>query len=280
MDWWTQTGGVTENLELNGVPLESAPVALLRATGYGHFTSMQVRDGRVRGLGLHLERLDRASRELFGFGVSADRVLSTLRAALDRAWSADVSVRVNAFCRDRAKVGHGIPVEPDLLVTVSDPIEPTAEPPRLLAFDHERPVPHLKHTGTFSLTYYGRRAQLAGYDDALFFDRSGNVSEAAIWNICFATGSRIVWPSAAVLPGITMLTLQAGLDALTVARETVTVPLTALAGYDAAYLTNSIDPALPVAAITTPAGTTQYKPHPASADLIAKAYAAIPLDPI
>jgi hypothetical protein len=73
-----------------------------------------------------------------------------------------------------------------------------------------------------------------------------------------------------------MLTLQAGLDALTVARETVDIPLTALAGYDAAYLTNSIDPALPVASITTPAGTTRYKPDPVSADLLTRAYEAIP----
>jgi branched-subunit amino acid aminotransferase/4-amino-4-deoxychorismate lyase len=273
VDWFQQTWGVTENLELNGVPLESVPTALLRATSYGHFTSMQIRDRRVRGLGLHLQRLDRASRELFGFGVSADRVLSYLRDALDRAGSADLSVRITALSRDRE-------VEPDLLITVTDPIEPTPTAPRLLAFEHERPVPHLKHTGTFSLTYYGRQARLAGYDDALFFDRSGNVSEAAIWNICFATGGRIVWPSAAVLPGITMLTLQAGLDALAVARETVPVPLTALASYDAAYLTNSIDPALPVASITTSAGTTTYSAHTPSADLIAKAYATIPLDTI
>ncbi|WP_185441791.1 aminotransferase class IV [Kribbella qitaiheensis] len=271
---------MTENLELNGLPLAPAEAnyGLLRAATYGHFTSMQVRDGRVRGLALHLERLDHSSRELFGQGISADRLLSALRGALDRAWSADVSIRVNAFSRDRVKFGQGIPVEPDLLITVSDPVAPTAEPPRLLAFEHERPVPHLKHTGTFSLLYYGREAQLAGYDDALFYDRSGHISEASIWNVCFATAGRIVWPDAAVLPGITMLSLQAGLDALAVARETVAVPLTDLAGYDAAYLTNSIDPALPVASVTTPAGTTQYKPDPASADLIAKAHAAIPLD--
>jgi len=273
VDRCTQTGGVIENLELNGVPLESVPVALLRATGYGHFTSMQLRDGRVRGLDRHLERLDRASRELFGLGVSADRVLDYLRKALDRAGSGDLSIRVAAFSHDRA-------VEPDLLVTVTDPIEPTPIAPRLLAFEHERPVPHLKHTGTFSLTYYGRQAQLAGYDDALFFDRSGNVSEAAIWNICFATGDRIVWPSAAVLPGITMLSLQAGLDALAVARETAIIPLATVDQYDAAYLTNSIDAALPVASITTPTGTTTYSAHSPSADLIAKAYAALPLDPI
>ncbi|WP_433012825.1 aminotransferase class IV [Kribbella sp. CA-294648] len=266
---------MTHLVQLNDAPLEFVDPELLTATSYGHFTSMQVRDGRVRGLDLHLERLDHSSRELFGHGVSADRVLGYLRTALARSASGDVSLRVTAFSRDRAFLA-GTPVEPDLLITTTDPIEPTGEPPRLLAVEHERAAPHLKHTGTFSLTHEIRRARLAGYDNALFYDRRGRVSEASIWNICFATDDRIVWPAADVLPGITMLTLQAGLDAITVARETVDISLSAVSGYRAAYLTNSIDPALPVASITTPAGTTQYEPDSRSAALIATAYDAIP----
>jgi branched-subunit amino acid aminotransferase/4-amino-4-deoxychorismate lyase len=124
--------------------------------------------------------------------------------------------------------------------------------------------------------YFGRQAHLAGYDDALFYNRAGNVSEASIWNICFAGGDGIVWPAADVLPGITMLTLQAGLAATGIRSETVHVPLTDLASYDAAYLTNSIDPALPVASITAPAGTTEYRTDPGSAALIAAAFDAVP----
>jgi branched-subunit amino acid aminotransferase/4-amino-4-deoxychorismate lyase len=270
---------VTDSVQLNADPVQLDDPALLRATSYGHFTSMQVRGGRVRGLDLHLDRLDRSSRELFGHGVTADRVRSYLRTALARSASDDLSIRVNAFSRNRAFLA-GTPVEPDLLITLSDPIEPTAQPPRLLAVEHERAVPHIKHTGTFSLVYETRQAKLAGYDDALFYDRTGHVSEASIWNICFATEGRLVWPVASALPGIAMLTLQAGLDALTVSRETVPIPLTALPTFDAAYLTNSIDPALPVTSITTPAGTTQYKPDPASATLITNAYEAIPLQAI
>jgi branched-subunit amino acid aminotransferase/4-amino-4-deoxychorismate lyase len=279
VDWFEQTEAVTHFVQLNDSPLELDDPGLLSATSYGHFTSMQVRDGRVRGLDLHLERLDRSSRELFGHGLAADRILTYLRTALARSASGDLSLRVTAFSRDGAFMS-GTPVEPDLMITVTDPIEPTAQPPRLLAVEHERAAPHLKHTGTFSLTHEIRRARLAGYDNALFHDRTGHVSEASIWNICFATQDRIVWPAAEVLPGITMLTLQAGLDALTVARETVDISLPALASYDAAYLTNSIDPALPVASITTASGTTEYKPDLRSADLIQRAYAAIPLQAI
>lgn len=52
MDWFTQTVGVTDYLQLNGDPIDVPDPVLLRATSYGHFTSMQVHAGRdyaVRG---------------------------------------------------------------------------------------------------------------------------------------------------------------------------------------------------------------------------------------
>ncbi len=39
---------------------------------YGHFTAMQIRGRKVRGLALHLARLDAANRELFGVGLDGD----------------------------------------------------------------------------------------------------------------------------------------------------------------------------------------------------------------
>lgn len=259
---------MNESLLLNGVPLRTIDPGLLRAMSYGHFTSMQVRDGLVDGLDLHFDRLDSSSREVFGRPVSADRVRTYLLAALDHAGSGDVSIRVNAFASDDA--------EPNLLIRVSPPIDPGVRPLRLLAFQHERAVPHLKHTGTFDLVYYGRQAELEGYDDALFHTATGEISEASIWNICFARGTTIVFPSARVLPGIRQQTLQRGLDTYT----TTPVELTDLGTYDAAYLTNSIDPALPVAAIATGSGTTTFDAHPPSADVIEKAYASVPAQKI
>ncbi len=259
---------MNESLLLNGVPLRTVDPGLLRAMSYGHFTSMQVRDGRVDGLDLHFDRLDRSSREVFGHGVSADRVRTELRAALDQAGSGDLSIRVNAFASDDT--------EPNLLIRVGPPIDPGVRPLSLLAFQHERAVPHLKHTGTFDLVYYGHLAEREGYDDALFHTAAGRISEASIWNICFARGTTIVFPSAPVLPGIRQRTLQRGLDAYT----TTVVTLADLATYDAAYLTNSIDPALPVAAITTGSGTTTYDEHRASAEVISKAYQGVPAQKI
>lgn len=247
---------MSESLLLNGAPLPTVDPTLLRATSFGHFTSLQVRAGKVDGLDLHFERLDRSSREVFDQPLPADRVRADLQRAL--AESLDLSIRINVFWTDRLQ----------LLTRIGPPVAPGTQPVRLRAFQHERALPHLKHTGTFDLTYYARKAQREGYDDAVFHTASGEISEASIWNICFAKGTELVFPSAPVLPGIRQQVLQRGLSTYT----TAPVPLTDLETYDAAYLTNSIDPALPVASING----TSYEPHPESAELIAKAYASQP----
>jgi branched-subunit amino acid aminotransferase/4-amino-4-deoxychorismate lyase len=257
---------VEDFLLLDGSLLRSVDPMLLRATAYGHFSSLQVRDGRVDGLDLHFERLDRSTREVFGQPLPAERVRDDLRAALDQAGSGDLSIRVNVFETTRVH----------LLVRVGAPLAPATSPVRLLAYQHERAVPHLKHTGSFDLVYYGRAAKQEGYDDAVFYTATGEVSEASIWNICFARGENIVFPSAPALSGIRRQLLQRGLGTFT----TAAIPLTDLSAYDAAYLTNSIDPALPVAAITTAGGTTTYPPHPPSTAVITQAYASLTSDPI
>ncbi|TDO67382.1 branched-subunit amino acid aminotransferase/4-amino-4-deoxychorismate lyase [Kribbella sp. VKM Ac-2571] len=257
---------MSDFLLLDGALLPTIDPRLLRATSYGHFTSMQVRDGRVDGLDLHFERLDRSTREVFGRPLPEGRVRADLRAALDQAGSGDLSIRVNVFADD----------ELHLLTRVGPPVAPGTQPLRLLAYQHERAVPHLKHTGTFDLTYYARAAKQAGYDDAVFHTATGELSEASIWNICFARGPHLVFPTAPTLPGIRQQVLQRGLESF----DTAPIPLADLPTYDAAYLTNSIDPALPVASITTATGTTTYAPHHPSATTITKAYASLSGQPI
>ena len=62
----------------------------------GHFTAMQVRDRQTLGMEFHLDRLEGATRELFGIGLDGDRVRDYIRHALADD-TADASVRVNVF---------------------------------------------------------------------------------------------------------------------------------------------------------------------------------------
>jgi branched-subunit amino acid aminotransferase/4-amino-4-deoxychorismate lyase len=82
-------------IELNGSAAGGDHVQQLALPNYGHFTAMQVRDGRTRGLDLHLSRLDDASCVMFGSGMDPRQVRGYIRHAL--ADVRDAPVRVIVF---------------------------------------------------------------------------------------------------------------------------------------------------------------------------------------
>jgi 4-amino-4-deoxychorismate lyase len=184
------------NVELNGRPPETAELHRIATSNYGHFTSMQVRDGRVRGMALHLARLDDANEAFFGARGDVEdelRLRELIRHALGDA--RDASVRV-AFT-------------PDVLISVSDPVPDAAKPPRRVRTEvYERPWPEHKHAATMGLGYARRRAAAAGFDDALFAGPDGLIREGSIWNVAFYDGAQVIWPQAPVLKGVTMVLLQ------------------------------------------------------------------------
>jgi branched-subunit amino acid aminotransferase/4-amino-4-deoxychorismate lyase len=247
-------GFVIDRVEVNGAEADGEDLRVLARATYAHFSSMQARDRAVRGLDLHLKRLDGSTRELFGTDLDADRVRSWMRHALrDRPDGA--TVRVTVFSRHHDAVARGEDVEPDVAVATSAPLPARTSPVRLRTVAYERDLPHVKHTGTFGLVRHRREAVRAGYDDALFTDRHGRISEASISNIGFFDGERVVWPEAAVLPGITMQLLQRGLadkGIPTGRREVHRGELAAWASGTpalAAFLANSLAPAVPVARV-------------------------------
>ena len=234
--------------ELNGEPADIDALRTAAILNYGHFTAMQVRDGRARGIGLHLERLDRATRELFGHALDAGRVRSYLRSIVggDRA---PLSLRVNVFSRSLQRDRPAEPAAPDVLTSVFPARALDRRPVRLKTFRYQRVLPHIKHVGTFEVFHHKRLAQLDGYDDALFVDASGAVSEASIWNIGFYDGERIVWPAAPMLAGISMQLLQAGLRESGIASTAERIALADIDAFRSAFLTNSSCAVLPVESI-------------------------------
>jgi branched-subunit amino acid aminotransferase/4-amino-4-deoxychorismate lyase len=200
------------------------------AFAYGHFTAMQVRGRSVRGLALHLSRLDAANRELFGAGLDGDLVRDRIRHALGDDVS-DASVRVY--------VGENGPGDVSIMVTVRGPIEVTAAPIGLMSVAYQRSEPHIKHLADHGQTYHRRRAALAGFDDALLTGADGVISECGIANIAFFDGTSVVWPDAPALQGITMQLVEPCLRDGGVATRRATVHLGDVGSYRAAFVTNS-----------------------------------------
>jgi branched-subunit amino acid aminotransferase/4-amino-4-deoxychorismate lyase len=185
----------TSRIEINGQPATADGLRAIALGGYGHFTAMQVKDGCVRGLGLHLARLDAATRELFGTGLDGGQVRDHIRHALG-ADSSGASVRVMVQQPDEQ-------APPWITVTVRPPADPFPDI-ALMSVPYQRCVAHIKHTGDFGQGYYGRLAEQKGCYEALLTGPDGLISEGSMTNIGFFDGTAVVWPAAPMLQGITM----------------------------------------------------------------------------
>lgn len=233
---------------IDGRPASAADLGHFALSNYGAFTSMQVEDGGVRGLDLHLARLHAEAVELFGVAVPEVRLRERMRQALDGqpGW---FSLRVNLFSDAVGLRAPDAVVEPRVLTILSPPACPLITPLRLQTQIYAREVPHLKHAATFGLTRARRQAVLAGFDDALFVDADGWISEGSIWNIGFVRGETVVWPEAPMLLGTGQALLQRGMAGLGLSSVTHPLQLADLADFDAALICNSATPACAVASI-------------------------------
>ena len=232
------TDSLLDSVLTDGRPTDLDTLGVVAFGGFAHFTAMQVRDGAVRGLDLHVDRVVDASRRLFGAELAPERVRSDLRAALASA-PPDLSLTMTVFDSHREFTNE--PVEP-LLRTMVRKGPPSSGPEGPLAlgiFEHERFMPEIKQVGEGAKTYFMRRARDEGFDDAAFVDREGRVSEASIWNLAFWDGEAVVWPRAEILTGTTMGILQRRLESVGIEQRTETVRVQELSTYQGAAVINS-----------------------------------------
>jgi branched-subunit amino acid aminotransferase/4-amino-4-deoxychorismate lyase len=242
--WWN--GGV---IEFDGRPVTADALLGLALYNYGHFTSMLVAHGRVRGLSLHLERLVHDCRLLFDTDLDPDQVRRLLRRVDEPSPQV---VRVTILAPDLDLGRPGAELEPHVLVTTrpapSGPAGSSGQlaPLRLRSAVHRRDLPTVKHVGLFETVRQRRLAQRAGSDDVLFVDERSRILEGATWNIGFHDGDRIIWPDADQLPGVTM-ELVSSLDG--VPSTTAELDLAASSRLGVAFATNAAVGVRPISAI-------------------------------
>ncbi|MFR0690549.1 aminotransferase class IV family protein [Enterobacterales bacterium AE_CKDN230030158-1A_HGKHYDSX7] len=255
----------------NSQPASADDLAPLAFAGYAHFTAMQVRDGGIRGLDLHLERLRNASQRLFGQGQDDEEIRSALRTALQQA-PADVSLMATVYSPAGEFTVAGPEHRPQLLVRTAPPADGPQGPLALAVASHERVLAEIKHVGEIAKTWYLREAVAAGFDDAVFIDHRGRFSEATIWNLAFWDGETVVWPRAKMLTGTTMGILQRQLDRLGARQVTRAIDQQDLPGLRGAVLMNSWTPAVPVSRI----GEQEIPAAPEFVELLRSAFEAEP----
>jgi branched-subunit amino acid aminotransferase/4-amino-4-deoxychorismate lyase len=235
-------------LLIDGFPPTQADLHYLAMVNYGAYTAFRVEDGGVRGFDLHLSRLDAYAVELFGEPVGEDRLRGIIRTAVENR--CDAWVRVNLFSPGILARTPSACVRPKVMTSVSPPPPPLATRVRLRIQTYGRDDAHIKHTATLGLIRARRLAREAGFDDALFADVDGLISEGSSWNIGFLRGDHLVWPQAPMLHD--------------------------LSRFDGAFICNSTTPACPVTAI----GDRVFAIDASQIERIASAWLSQPAEPI
>ena len=234
-------------LSVDGAPATPDDLACVALVNYGAYTSFRVEQGGVRGLDLHLARLEAEAVELFGEPVGEARLRDLMRQAVsgrDACW-----LRVSLYSPEispRTPDWQGVP---RVLIALSPPPPPFADAPRLQLQTYAREAAHLKHVAAFGLIRARRAARAAGFDDALFVDGEGRISEGSLWNIGFVSGDDVVWPQASMLAGVAQALVQRGLTDAGMTGRTEPVHSVDLDRFGAAFLCNSATPACAIAAI-------------------------------
>lgn len=238
---------VAPELWIDGRPAEVEDLGRQALFNYGALTSFRVEGGGVRGLDRHLDRLNRSAIELFGEAVAEDRLRDQMRTALagrDEAW-----LRVSLFSSELSLRQPDWIGAPQVMISVSAPPSPLPHGVRLQSQVYAREAPHLKHVATMGLLRARRMARLAGFDDALFTDAEGRISEGSLWNVGFIKRETVVWPEAPMLDGVAQALIREALDRAGSPQRTEVVRLSDLPRFDGAFLCNSATPAAEIAAV-------------------------------
>jgi branched-subunit amino acid aminotransferase/4-amino-4-deoxychorismate lyase len=261
-------------LWIDGEPASPRDLAHQALVNYGAYTSFRVESGGARGLDRHLVRLDTASVELFGEPVGEQRLREAMQQALGD--HAEAWLRISLFSPDISHREVEWRGSPKVMVVVFDPPAPLAESVRVQPQVHQRLSPHLKHVATLELVQARRAARAAGFDDALFVDADGLISEGTLWNIGFVSGDQIIWPHAPMLAGVTQALISEHLDAVRMVSVVESVRLTDLPRFEAVFLCNSATPACAITAI----GDHAFAARPDLIERLTDAWRAAPLQPI
>ncbi len=256
---------------IDGSPAEAGALSALAFAGFAHFTAMQVRDGRIRGLDLHLDRLTVASQRLFNGAVAEDEVRAHLRAALSETMG-DCSVTITVYDSAGEFTATAPAQSLHTLIRTGPPSSGPSGPLSLALVEHERFMADIKHVGEAAKTVLLRRSVGEGFDDAAFVDRAGRITEGSIWNLAFWDGKTVVWPEAHMLIGTMMSTVRRQLDHARVPQRTQEVLAADVERFSSAVVMNSWSPGIPVSRI----GTTDLDVNSRFAALLHEAHESEP----
>ncbi|MCG7500136.1 aminotransferase class IV family protein [Vibrio sp. Of7-15] len=241
---------LTDQTFLNGQSVPNSEITNLVFAGFAHFTALQVRNKMIKGLDLHLERLRQASIELYGKTLADELVRSYIHSAVESG-PVDQSLTVTIYSPKGEFTADSMDVEPKVLIRTAPPENGPTGSLRLAAINHDRPLAEIKHVGEIGKTYYLHQAVRQGFDDAVFMNTSGYLSEGTIWNLAFWDGKTVIWPKARILKGTMMAMVQRQLSQLKIPQRSEPITLNRLSELKGAAVMNSWTPGVSISEIAS-----------------------------
>ena len=119
-------------------------------------------------------------------------------------------------------------------------------------------------------------ARQSGFDDALYANADGLISEGSLWNIGFLSGDTVIWPKAPMLAGVAQALIDLGLAGQGLTSVTRPIHVEDIVTFDGAFICNSATPACAVTSI----GGVEHKVDLARIAALTRAWVSAPLQPI
>lgn len=238
-----------------GLPLDDGAVLF----GDSLFETLKAREGRIRFLGDHLDRL-RLSARLLDFPIDADLIRRALQDTAARLDAPVARLRLTVSRGSFAGLDFPPPDKSHFFISAADYREPDRgerqRGARCIFTPNRRvnPISHLpqmKRGNYADCLYAAHFARSQGAREALFVTDDGQVLEGATSNLFILQNGSLVTPPAGelVLAGVLRRRLlqAAAVFGLPVAERAISVD--ELFAADEAFLTNALIDILPISAV-------------------------------
>lgn len=234
---------------LNGEPCAvNEEIMNLALYGNACFTTMLVNNGAVRGLRLHLSRLQQDAEQLFGLSVNPDKILADVQTFLEHtSSSAALIVRVTVFPASFSFSHPERSMDLSILVTGRAQQENNRGSFRVQSVATQRSLPLQKSVNMMAGFRARRSARLSGFDDALLI-ANGVICEGPTWNVFFVQENALFTPgiNSGVLPGVTRSLVLSCCEEAGFTCQEREINICDLSQYRAVFATNSSLGVLPI----------------------------------
>lgn len=215
----------------------------------------------------HVERLKKGADMLHIPFPGEDYLLACVKEAVSTSGISDAYVKV-CLLSCGSPVFYDLPESGSVLVTVRRYREPCKTQVRLCIYPFYRastsPILRIKSTNYLENVLARRSALSSGFDEAVFLNEKGEVTEGSASNIFWLKKGMLFTPepSCGLLPGVTRSITMESAGKLGIRVEEGRFDLDALLSSEGAFLTNSLVGVIPVGQIgnvSLPSDSSEFK---------------------